>query len=76
MGAGSVPPRVNMPRTGVEPVKIITPFLKLVFYAGKLSDVMYVPPWRSRNSRGKGKHHWIVPPTKSQMGTDQSKLGY
>ena len=47
MGAGSVPPRVNMPRTGVEPVKIITPFLKLVFYAGKLSDVMYVPPWRS-----------------------------
>jgi len=34
------------------------------------------PPWRSRNSRGKGKHHWIVLPTKYQMGTDQSKLGY
>ena len=24
----------------------------------------------------KGKHHWIVLPTKYQMGTDQSKLGY
>jgi hypothetical protein len=45
-------PRVNMPRTGVEPVKIITPFLKLVFYAGKLSDVMYVPPWAYRDSWG------------------------
>ena len=29
----------------VEPVKIVTPFLKLIFCAGKLSDVMYVPPW-------------------------------
>ena len=28
----------------VEPVKIVTPFLKLIFCAGKLSDVMYVPP--------------------------------
>ena len=31
--------------TGVEPVKIVTPFLKLIFLAGKLSDVIYVPPW-------------------------------
>ena len=29
----------------VEPVKIVTPFLKLIFCAGKLSDVMYVPLW-------------------------------
>ncbi|HIO82154.1 TPA: hypothetical protein EYG59_26600 [Candidatus Poribacteria bacterium] len=25
---------------------------------------------------GKGKPHWIVLPTKYQVGTDQSKLGY
>ena len=25
---------------------------------------------------GKGKHHWIVLPTKYQAGTDQSQLGY
>ena len=29
----------------VEPVKIVTLFLKLIFLAGKLSDVMYVPLW-------------------------------
>jgi len=62
-------------RTGVEPVKIITPFLKLVFCAGKLSDVLYR---RGRIVRGGGKEklHWIVLPTKYQVGTDQSQLGY
>ena len=34
------------PRTEVEPVKIVTPPRHLIFRAGKLSDVLYVPPWR------------------------------
>ena len=33
-------------------MKIITPFLKLVFCAGNLSDVMCVPPWRIATGRG------------------------
>jgi len=33
-------------RTRFAPVQIFTLILKLIFYAGKLSDVMYVPPWR------------------------------
>jgi len=33
-------------------VKIVTPFLKLIFCAGKLSDALYVPPWAYRDSWG------------------------
>ena len=47
-----------------------TLFWKLVFCAGKLSDVMYVPPWAYRDSWGKGKPYWIILPTKYQVGDD------
>ena len=36
------------------------PFLKLIFCVGKLSDVMYVPPWRIVNSKGEGKSKSFV----------------
>ena len=57
--------------TGVEPVKIVTPFLKLIFCAGKLSDVLYVPPWRMLISvcESKGKSPLdCSPPTEVSGG--------
>jgi len=57
-------------------VQIFTPSWHLIFCEGKLSDVMYVPPWAYRDSWGKEKLHWIVLPTKYQVGTNQSQLGY
>ena len=46
--------RIITPSMGVvEPVKIVMLFWKLVFCAGKLSDVLYVPPWRIATGGGK-----------------------
>ena len=61
-------PPVNIPRTGVEPVETFTPSWYLFFCAGKLSDVMCVPPWAYRDSWGNGKYHWIVLPARYQVG--------
>ena len=36
----------------VEPVKIVTLSWYLIFCAGKLSDVTYVPPWRIATGGG------------------------
>ena len=50
---------------------------KFFFYAGKSSDVLYVPPWRIAASESKGEHRWIVLlPTEYQADIGHSQPGY
>ena len=57
-----------------------TLFWKLVFCAGKLSDVLYVPPWAYRDSRGKGKFPTKLFPLRSirqvltQLNLEDTKI--
>ena len=64
-------------------MKIVTPFLELVFCAGKLSDARENYPTYCMYRRGRivtrgvrDSSHWIVLPTKYQVGTEQSKRDY